>query len=270
MVIRSRLDRARRDGFEVQRQFGAIRGANLAAAISMRAFLALFPIALLAIAFVGFAGGDPHTVARDIGNALGLGDDLSKTLVQAVLSAQRRSVESSIVGVVGLVWTGTGLTATVNAAWDEAWSIRGGAWRGRAIGVVWLLGGLVFLSLIVGTGILLRHADILLEFGIIGGIAANTLFFYWTAIVLPARTIPRRAMRFPALMAGIALEILKVVGSRVVPALVLRSSSLYGTIGAVFALLVWLLVLGRLVVYTAILERVRWDASQTASTPITD
>ena len=270
MVIRARLDRARRDTWEVQRHFGAIRGANLAAAISMRAFLALFPIALLAIAFVGFAGGDAHTVARSIGNALGLGDDLSKTLVQTVVSAQRRKVESSIVGVLGLVWTGTGLTAAVNAAWDEAWNIRGGGLRGRAIGVVWLLGGLVFLTLIVGTGILLRRVDILLEFGIIGGIAANTLFFYWTAIVLPARKIPRRAMRFPALCAGIALEVLKVIGSRFVPELVLRSSSLYGTIGAVFALLVWLLVLGRLVVYTALLERVRWDASQATATPITD
>ena len=77
-------------------------------------------------------------------------------------------------------------------------------------------------------------------------------------------------MRFPALCAGIALEVLKVIGSRFVPELVLRSASLYGTIGAVFALLVWLLVLGRLVVYTALLERVRWDASRATGTQITD
>ncbi len=249
----------------MQRQFSSLRGGNLAAAISMRAFLALFPIALLTIAFVGFAGGDAHSVARSLASALGLGDDLSKGLVRAVSSAQHRRVESSIVGVLGLVWTGTGLTASVNAAWDEAWSIKGGAWRGRAVGVVWLLGGIVFLNLIVGTGILLRHANILLEFGIIGGIAANSLFFYWTAIVLPARHIPRRAMRFPAIAAGIALEILKIVGSRVVPELVLRSSALYGTIGAVFALLVWLLVLGRLIVYTALLERVRWTGTPTVT-----
>lgn len=231
----------------------------------MRAFLAVFPIALLAIAFVGFAGGDPHSVARSIGDALGLGDDLNQTLVHTVLSAQRRRVESSIVGILGLVWTGTGLTASVNAAWDDAWGIKGGAWRGRAVGVVWLLGGLVFVAMVVGTGILLRRADILLEFGILGGIAANSMFFYWTAIVLPARTIPRRAMRFPAVVAGVALEIIKVVGSLVVPVLVLRSSALYGTIGAVFTLLVWLLVLGRLVVYTALLERVRWNAVELAT-----
>jgi uncharacterized BrkB/YihY/UPF0761 family membrane protein len=263
--IRARLDRARHDGWEVQRRFGAIRGANLAAAISVRAFLSLFPIALLVLAFVGFAGGDARSVAHTIANALGLGADLAKPLTQAVMSAQRRKVESSIVGVLGLVWTGTGLAASVNAAWDEAWDIKGGAWRGRTAGAVWLVGGLFFLTLIVGTAVLIRRAGILLELGVVGGVAANALFFSWTAVVLPARTIPRRAMRFPAITAGVTLEVLKVVGSTIVPTLVLRSSSLYGAIGAVFAILVWLLVLGRLIVYTALLERVRWDAR-----PVTD
>lgn len=262
MQIATRFDRARHDVGEVQRRFTAIRGGNLAAAISMRAFLALFPIVLLAIAAVGFAGGDAHRVAHDIANALGLGSDLGKSLTHVVQSAQKRRVESSIVGLVGLIWTGTGLTLSVNAAWDEAWSIRGGAWRGRTAGAIWLLGGLAFLAVIVGTAVLLRQAGILLQLGIVGGVAADALFFYWTAIVLPARKIPRRAMRFPAVMAGIGLEILKVVGSLVVPALVLRSSALYGALGAVFAVLIWLLVLGRLIVYTALLERVRWDAAQ--------
>ena len=45
-------------GVVVQRRFGAERGANLAAAISMRGFLALFPMLVLAIAVVGFIGGD--------------------------------------------------------------------------------------------------------------------------------------------------------------------------------------------------------------------
>ena len=53
----------------VQRRFGAERGANLAAAISMRAFLSLFPVLVLAIAVVGFVGGDPRQIANDIVDA---------------------------------------------------------------------------------------------------------------------------------------------------------------------------------------------------------
>ena len=114
----------------MQRQFGSLRGGNLAAAISMRAFLALFPIALLKIAFVGFAGGDAHSVARSLRNALGLGDDLSEGLVRAVASAQHRRVESSIAGVLGLVWTGTGLTASVMQLGTRRGTSRAG--RGAA------------------------------------------------------------------------------------------------------------------------------------------
>jgi len=40
----------------------------------------------------------------------------------------------------------------------------------------------------------------------------------------------------------------------VVPHWVAGNSALYGTIGVVFALLLWLLVFGRIVVYLAVLE----------------
>jgi uncharacterized BrkB/YihY/UPF0761 family membrane protein len=38
-----------------------------------------------------------------------------------------------------------------------------------------------------------------------------------------------------------------------------RSSTAYGTIGATFALLVWLLFVGRVIVAAAIYERYRWE-----------
>ncbi len=56
-----------------------------------------------------------------------------------------------------------------------------------------------------------------------------------------------------------ALEALKVVGAYAVPQLVRHSSEIYGTMGVVFALLAWLLVFGRLVVYTAIVEARQWE-----------
>jgi uncharacterized BrkB/YihY/UPF0761 family membrane protein len=63
----------------------------------------------------------------------------------------------------------------------------------------------------------------------------------------------------PALYGGIAMEILRAVGTNVVPALVRRSSTAYGTIGATFALLVWFLFVGRVIVAAAIYERYRWE-----------
>jgi uncharacterized BrkB/YihY/UPF0761 family membrane protein len=51
--------------------------------------------------------------------------------------------------------------------------------------------------------------------------------------------------------------VLKVLGAYVVPRYVASSSELYGALGAVFALLLWLLVFGRLVVYIAVIEAKR-------------
>ena len=87
----------------------------------------------------------------------------------------------------------------------------------------------------------------------------NTFLWLWTSWVLPNRRVPWRALLPAALVGAVGLEILKVVGGYVVPVLVARSSALYGTLGVVFALLTWLLVLGRLVVLVSVIEVIGWE-----------
>lgn len=243
---------------KVQRRFGAERGANLAAAISMRGFLALFPVLVLMIAVVGFVSGDPRTVADDIVDSLGLSGSAAETITDAVKTAQRTKVASSIIGVIGLLWTGTGLAASLTAAWNQTWGIPGGGLRGRALGFGWLLGGLVLFGLALLMLALVGGTGALPELGIVGGLLVDTLVFVWTAWILPARRIPIRAMLPAAIFGGICIEILKLLGALVIPSLVGGSSALYGTIGTVFALLVWFLVLGRVVVYVTLIEHETW------------
>lgn len=243
----------------IQRRSAEIRGGTLAAAISMRAFLALFPIALLAIGAVGLVGGDPSSVARSLATALGLGHEFGHTLAKSIQTAESKRVLSSVLGILGLIWTGTGLAAAMATAWDAAWSTSGGVLRGRTLGTVWLIGGMAFLGVMVAISAALHDVNVLIELGTIGGIVSNALFLFWTALLLPERRIPWRAMVRPAIYGGIALEILRAIGTNVVPALVRRSSTAYGTIGATFALLVWLLFVGRVIVAAAIYERYRWE-----------
>jgi membrane protein len=94
---------------------------------------------------------------------------------------------------------------------------------------------------------------------VVVGIALNTALFLWTSLVLPHRRVPVRALLPAAIVGGVALEVLKVLGTILVPRLVADSSALYGTLGVVFALLAWLLILGRLVVYVAVIEVVGWE-----------
>lgn len=242
----------------VFRRFGAERGANLAAAISMRAFLSLFPVLVLAIAFVGFVGGDPRQVADDIVRELGLSGHAANTITDAVKTAQDTKVASSVIGIIGLLWTGTGLAASLTAAWNQTWRIPGGGVRGRALGFVWLLGGLVLFALALFVLSLVGDNGALPEVGIIAGIVVNTCGFLWTAWILPTRRVPIRAMLVAAFIGGVCLEALKLIGTFVIPRIVTRSSELYGAIGAVFALLVWFLVIGRVVVYVTLIEYESW------------
>jgi membrane protein len=200
-------------------------------------------------------------VADEIVDALGLSGSAADTITQAVETAQDTKVASTVIGILGLLWTGTGLAASLTAAWNQTWRIPGGGVRGRVFGFVWLGGGLalfgvaVFLLALVGV-------DAVPEFAIVGGLLIDTLLFLWTAWVLPSRTIPWRAMLPAAIVGAICVEVLKLVGAFVIPAIVSRSSALYGTIGAVFALLVWFLVLGRVVVYVTLVEHEGWLRKQ--------
>ena len=164
-------------GIAVQRRFGAERGANLAAAISMRAFLSLFPVLVLAIAAVGFVGGDPRSVAHDIVQALGLSGRAADTITDAVRTAQDTKVASSLIGVVGLLWTGTGLAASLTAAWNQTWRIPGGGVRGRLLGFVWLVGGLALFALALLLLALVGGSGALPEIGIVAGLVVDTLGF---------------------------------------------------------------------------------------------
>ena len=91
------------------------------------------------------------------------------------------------------------------------------------------------------------------------GVALNAVLWLWTSAVLPNRRVRLRALLPAALLGAVALEVLKVVGTLVVPHLVRSSSALYGSIGVVFGMLLWLLVLGRLVVYVAVIEVLSWE-----------
>ncbi len=183
-------------------------------------------------------------------------------------TAEDTKVASSIIGLVGLLWTGTGLAASLTATWNQTWRIPGGGVRGRLLGFVWLLGGLVLFAIALFLLALVGGNGALPEIGVVAGVVVDTLGFLWTAWVLPTRRLAFRMMLPAAIVGGVGFEALKLVGTFVIPRIVSRSSELYGTIGAVFALLVWFLVVGRLVVYVSLIEHETWLARRAG--PVTE
>ena len=164
--------------------------------------------------------------------------------------------------MLALLVAGTGFAVAVANTYDAAWRVpRAAVSLDRFIGLGWLAGALfIFVAAGFATSLWTSLPTV---FG-----PLVVVIIAWaptpsgssgrrgccrTGGSLSARSSPRRSS------AASASRCSRSSGAIVVPRLVANSSELYGTIGAVFALLVWLLVLGRLVVYVSVLEVMRWE-----------
>ena len=76
-------------------------------------------------------------------------------------------------------------------------------------------------------------------------------FFLWTFWALGDRRVPLRALVPGAIVGAVGLEILKIGATVYLPRLVAGSSALYGPLGVVFAILAWLALFARLIVYAS-------------------
>lgn len=243
---------------DVQRRFAAARGSNLAAAIAFRGYLALFAILVLAVAVAGFVNASGRDVADWIIHALGLTGSAETTVIRAVDRAQSSRSATTVIGLLGLVWTGTGLAASISYAWNAAWSIPGGGMRGRARGVLWMLASAAFALFAVAMTTVLTAHRLHWAIAIVGGIAADLGLVVITALLLPGRRIPWRGVVPGAVVAALGLSLTRLAGAQVLTRLVLHSSSVYGSIGVFFALLLWMLLIGYIITLAAFVEVAAW------------
>jgi membrane protein len=244
----------------VHERVGAVGGGPFASAIAMAAFLSLFPLLLVGIAVVGwFSAGDMDFTA-DLIDELGLEGRAARTVTEAVGTAESSRRTATVVGFVGFIWSGLAVVAAVEGALNAVWQVRGRGIIGKLSQALWLLGagGLLFASLAIGPllNVLPGPAGIS---SMVVGLAVDTVLFLWTFHTLTNAPVPWRVHLPGAIFGGLGLAVLKLIGGVYVPRLVSSSSALYGSIGVVFAILAWMALGARLVVYTAAYNVVRYE-----------
>jgi len=259
------LDRLRAFVGALLTRYRDLRGREEAAAITLYGLFALFALAVLAIAVLGFAAVSDDEIARQIAEGIGLTGSAAKIVTDAVTRAQESRATATVVGVVGLIWVGSSFAVTVASAYDHAWGVEQRFARARLIGLAWLLGAGALL--VAGTVITSQLTNVprwLAPLTLVVSLVVNTLLWLWTSWILPNRRVAIRTVLPAAVFGAVALEVLKVLGVFVVPRLVSKASALYGAIGVVFALITWLWVFGRVVVFVTILETLQgWRRSTT-------
>src|SRR3546814_862957 len=128
-------------------RFGAIGGGPLSSSIALAAFVSLFPLLLVIIAVLGFVSSGDSDFAGTLVRDLGLKGRAAETVNDALGTAEESRRAASLVGLVGLLWSGLGVVGALQTAVNAAWQVKGRGLIDKLFALRWLLGaGLLFLA----------------------------------------------------------------------------------------------------------------------------
>ncbi len=250
-----RRNRVTGTALATHQRVGEIGGSQIASAVTLTLFVSLFPLLLVAIAVMGFiASGDDDLGVRLIRD-LGLRGQAADYLLEGLESAKSNKTSSSIVGLLGFLWTAIGVVGAIQHVCDRAWQVTGRGIKDKLVAAGWLLGSFVVLGAAIAVaGLLPTLPGWAWPLASLLGIAIGTGFFLWTFRVLTAKTLPLSDHLPGAVLGGVGLHLLSRLGGFFIGRQVESSSALYGSIGVVFAVLAYLLLFGRLLVYSVALN----------------
>ncbi len=249
-----------RTAIRVQNRYRELNGSYMASAVTLSSFLSIFPLLLFAVAVLGWFAAGSADLAGSVVDSLGLSGDAARTVVDSIGTAERSRHTASVLGVSGLLWSGLGLVSAFQYAINASWQVTGQGWKDRIRGLAWLAGASVLFLASFAAGAAINFLPPWMSpVSIVVGVAINLALWLWTMKALSNRDVGWKPLLPGAVVGAIGFEALKVVGSVYVPRLVASSSALYGSLGVVFAILAWLLFFGRLLVYSAVVNVVRWE-----------
>jgi membrane protein len=237
----------------VIRKFGNDQAGNLAALMAYYGFFSIFPLLLLFTTILGFVLQGNTTLYNDVQNSV-LGHFPGIGLQTHKLTG---SVPALIIGVLGSLWGGLGVTNAAQNAFDRVWAVpfkdRPDFIHSRLRGLLLLVClGALFIASSAVTGIVTS-----LFSGVparIGGYAISLALNFGLYVAsfrfLTAAMIPTRCLWLGAGIAAVFLEILTLVGSIYIRH-VSHASNTYGVFATVIGLLVWLHLLAQMTLYAA-------------------
>ena len=240
--------------FAVYERYEEILGGMMAAAVTLSLFLALLPILLVTSAVIGFLAVKNNDLASNVVDRMGLTGAAATTVTDAIAAASKSRRVASVLGLAGLLWTGLGAAGAMKSTIDRAWQVQGRGIRDRLTGLVWLVGATV------GIGVSIAATSLVVAvlpgwaapFALVLAVVTAVLAFWWTFRILARVDVGWRPHLPGAIFAGVGFEALTTIGAWIVPRTVGRSSALYGSLGAVFAILAWMFLFGRLFVFAAV------------------
>jgi YihY family inner membrane protein len=244
--------------------YGESQAGNYAAALAFSAFLAMFPMMLGALSIIGFAIRDPAAEARFQNLILQLFPGNAQPELQSAIHGVRQSAGwFGIVSLVGLVWSASGVFATMEFALNQIFGTKR-----RAMVRQKLMGFLMVLLLVLALGVTVAANDA-------AGYLSPSIPYAWVLssvigavvmvmlLVLLYRFVPTRRFRLREVLPGALLAGLLIEALSLAFPLYARFAGGFNTYGAQFALFfllaTWLYLLSTLLLLGAVYNRFHLD-----------
>ena len=237
----------------VIRKFGNDQAGNLAALIAYYAFFSIFPLLLVFTTILGFIVQHNSSFYENVSDSV-LGHFPGLQLGTHPLSG---SVTALIIGLLGSIWGGLGVTQAAQNAFDRVWAVpfkdRPDFIHSRLRGLLLLMClGALFVASAVATALATTVGGSLAKFaGYPITLAVNFGLYVAAFRFLTAATIPTRCLWLGAAIGAVFLEILQLVGGIYVTHVITHARETYGVFATVIGLLVWLHLLAQMTLYAA-------------------
>lgn len=245
-----------REAYERDRDIG---GAVLAGAIAFRVFVWMLAASLVAVAGLGFlsaAGENP----ADTADTVGMTAFAAGSVAQAAADVQRSRWLLLAFGLYALY------SASKNAL-RSIWVTSALVWRvpmtkpATVAGVAGFNAAL--LTLIVAVLGANRLRDLLPGPGL--GITLGVVIIFAAVMWFSLHRLPRpKVLPFTAvlpgaLVLGAGMQVMHLVSVLYLPNQIERSSDTYGSLGVAVAMLLWLYLFGRIIVFANVLNATLWE-----------
>jgi uncharacterized BrkB/YihY/UPF0761 family membrane protein len=250
-----------RAAFDRDRHAG---GGLLAGALAFRLFAALLPLALLVTLALGYAAAVDEGATGDAAEEVGIRRSLLNSFSESASLSTGTRWTVAAAGVLTLLWSAMSAARAIRAAHSLAWEGRVTPVR-RPVhaGVALVLAILAIVVVWAAVGYAREHLSGVL--GVFAALVALVPFFgIWLALerLLPHADAPWKALIPGALLVAVGLEIIHLGTVLFLSGRIERASATYGSFGAALTMMVWLYIISRVIVGSAMLNASLWHRSR--------
>jgi YihY family inner membrane protein len=255
----------------VVRKYGDDQAGKHAALLAYYGFLSLFPLLLVFVTLLAYALANNRQLQQQVIDAAIAQFPVAGTQISDSIKTIQGSGIGLVVGVLGTLWGGLGITQSAQDAMNAVWNVprkdRPNYWLrlARGLGSLLLLAAAVFAATVLAqlgtatSGI----AGRLLPFA--GSLLLNLLLLTVLFQVLTGMPVPWRRLLPGAAVGAVGWSALQAAGVLIVNRQLEQANLIYGVFAVVIVLLSWMYLSAQLLLYAAevnvVLARRLWPRS---------